>query len=967
MQYLLSVPENFASCRNKIVPDTEDRQYFAAADPKGCKIGSGGATAWLLQKEREACKQIGTKNNDTETAGTKRIIIHAGGQSRRLPSYAVWGKLLTPIPVFRWAIGQPITQTLLDVQSRLYEKLMALSNKNQNTLIASGDILVRTDELPEVLPDADVVCFAMWTSPEKACRHGVFVVEKENPQILDRMLQKPSPSELEKIGQNRFFMMDIGIWILSDKALGVLEKKCTPLSKKSDGIPRFYDLYSDFGPAMGINPALKDADIAGLTVAIVRLDKGEFYHYGTSAELISSTEKIQNLVTDQRAIWQKKVKTHPSIFVQNADIHIDWNSSHRNIWIENSSVPKSWTLRENTIITGAPENKWAIDIPAGICIDFVPVQNEGRIDWCLRPYGINDEFRGRCADEKTKWCSIPLQAWLRRRGIQFEDTRIDGDTDIQSAPLFPVVKEEKIPFLLNWMIALKPEEKFGAQECRKTAAEWLSAKRLSADGIASLCDIPYLYTQRHKLCLKNLPVLARHYEKSVFYQSDLDVTARLYAENGIKLPSSLPQNADYISRVHDIMFRARFAELCGKDERSVKKEKDKAFAVLRDLIVQSAQPVIPRYDLYSDQIVWGRSPLRIDIAGGWSDTPPFCNINGGRVLNAAVDLNGQQSVQVYVRSIPEKLIRLRSIDNGKSEDVRSYKSLAAFNQVGSVFSIPKAALCLCGFHPDFCMQDFSSLEEQLSVMGGGLEISLLAAIPKGSGMGTSSILAAAVLGTLSNACTLNWDKHETANRVLVLEQLLTTGGGWQDQYGAVLGGLKLLESEGGMQNNINVGWLNERLFTEPDTAACWLLYYTGITRTAKNILAEIVKSMFLNEQKTLDILHDIKQHAWNSALAFQSGSYDKAAAAVLRSWHLNKKLDSGTSTAEIERIISLIKDYAAGYKLPGAGGGGYMLICAKDTDAASRIVRTLDEHPINNRARFVKLSLNTKGLEISRS
>ena len=132
-------------------------------------------------------------------------------------------------------------------------------------------------------------------------------------------------------------------------------------------------------------------------------------------------------------------------------------------------------------------------------------------------------------------------------------------------------------------------------------------------------------------------------------------------------------------------------------------------------------------------------------------------------------------------------------------------------------------------------------------------------------------------------------------------------------------------------------------------------------------MAEIVKSMFLNEQKTLDILQDIKHHARESALAFQSGNYEKAAAAVLRPWHLNKKLDSGTSTAEIERIISLIKDYAAGYKLPGAGGGGYMLICAKDTDAATRIVRTLEEHPVNERARFVGISLNTKGLEISRS
>ena len=452
MQYLLSVPENLASCWKTIVPDTEDRQYLAASDPKGEKIGSGGATAWLLQKEREACKQIDKKQAADKKAETKRIIIHAGGQSRRLPSYAVWGKLLTPIPVFRWAIGQSITQTLLDIQSRLYEKLMAVTAERQNTLIASGDILVRTDELPETLPDVDVVCFGMWTEPETASRHGVFVVKKESPDVLDCMLQKPSPARLEKIGQNRFYMMDIGIWILSDKAVNVLEKKCTAEAAGIDAScgsganrpPRFYDLYSDFGPALGKHPTLHDEDIAQLSTAVVCLDKGEFYHYGTSAELISSTEKIQNHVTDQRAIWHKKVKAHPSIFTQNARIDVEWNHTHRNIWIENGTVGKKWVLHENTIITGAPANDWLINVPSSICIDFVPVisaQNGKNIEWCIRPYGMNDLFRGNCGDEKTQWCSAPLARWFSRRGIDAKDAGVFADADIQSAPLFPVVKK----------------------------------------------------------------------------------------------------------------------------------------------------------------------------------------------------------------------------------------------------------------------------------------------------------------------------------------------------------------------------------------------------------------------------------------------------------------------------------------------------------------------------------------------
>ena len=128
-------------------------------------------------------------------------------------------------------------------------------------------------------------------------------------------------------------------------------------------------------------------------------------------------------------------------------------------------------------------------------------------------------------------------------------------------------------------------------------------------------------------------------------------------------------------------------------------------------------------------------------------------------------------------------------------------------------------------------------------------------------LGTSSILAATVLGALSDFCGLAWDKNEIGNRTLILEQLLTTGGGWQDQYGGVLHGLKLLQTGEGFHQNPSVRWLPEYLFTEPEYRVCHLLYYTGITRTAKDILAEIVRGMFLNSGSHLRLLSEMKVHA----------------------------------------------------------------------------------------------------------
>lgn len=324
-------------------------------------------------------------------------------------------------------------------------------------------------------------------------------------------------------------------------------------------------------------------------------------------------------------------------------------------------------------------------------------------------------------------------------------------------------------------------------------------------------------------------------------------------------------------------------------------------------------------------------------------------------------------MQVFVRRSDEAHIVLRSIDNGVSEIVTTYSDLDLSNGVGSAFSIPRAALCLAGFHPDYSGVRYSSLRNQLQDFGGGFEISLLAAIPKGSGLGTSSILAATILGALADFCKLGWDKQAIAHRTLILEQMLTTGGGWQDQYGGILPGIKLLETTPGLQEQVGVRWLPDLILTHTSYKQNWLLYYTGITRVAKDILGEIVRGMFLNQGRRLGILDDIREHAFETYEAVQQCDYEKTARMIKRSWELNKALDPGTTTDEVSGILRQIEDFSLGHKLLGAGGGGYLLMCAKDEMAAARIREQLMQNPPNDRARFVEMKLNNQGLEVSRS
>lgn len=919
-------------------------EWFCTSDPIGMKLGSGGGTTWLLREWY--------RNQQTEHSTEKRILLHAGGQSRRLPGYAPSGKILTPIPVFRWARGQKLGQNLLSLQVPLYEKIMERAPEKLRTLIASGDVYIRAEKPLQEIPDADVVCYGLWVDPVLATHHGVFVSDRKQPEALDFMLQKPSLQELENLSKTHLFLMDIGIWLLSDRAVELLMKRSLKDGSGSD--LKYYDLYSDFGLSLGNHPRITDDELNRLSVAILPLPGGEFYHYGTSRELLSSTVTLQNRVYDQRQIMHRKVKPNPAIFVQNAEVGISLSSNNDNLWIENSFVGTSWKIGSRQIITGVPENDWTLELPDGVCIDIVPLAEK---HWAVRPYGFDDVSKGDIRDEKTLYLGISFPDWLAERGLTPNDVTGRKD-DLQAAGIFPVVEGvEQMGAVLRWMTS-EPELTEGKEI-------WLNSQRLSADEISAKADLRQLYAQRESFRKGNWELLARNYEKSVFYQLDLADVAEDFHCLKIDKPDVLPADAPQMQRIHNRMLRAQIDKLNGKDFLNDEKE---AFGLLRegllsDLYEKKSSPYL---NVYSDQIVWGRSPVRIDVAGGWTDTPPYSLFAGGNVVNLAIELNGQPPLQVYVKPCKEYRVVLRSIDMGAMEVVNTFEELQDYCKIGSPFSIPKAALTLAGFGPAFSEVVYPSLEKQLQAFGTGIEITLLSAIPAGSGLGTSSILASTVLGSLSDFCGLMWDKNEICRRTLALEQLLTTGGGWQDQYGGVLQGIKLLQTETGFVQNPLIHWLPEHLFTHPEYRDCHLLYYTGITRTAKGILAEIVRSMFLNSSAHLAILENMKAHALDMAETIQRNDFETYGALIGKTWMQNQALDCGTNPPAVEEIINKIKDYTLGYKLPGAGGGGYLYMVAKDPQAALRIREILTQDVPNPRARFVEMALSGTGFQVSR-
>ena len=115
------------------------------------------------------------------------------------------------------------------------------------------------------------------------------------------------------------------------------------------------------------------------------------------------------------------------------------------------------------------------------------------------------------------------------------------------------------------------------------------------------------------------------------------------------------------------------------------------------------------------------------------------------------------------------------------------------------------------------------------------------------------------------------------------------------------------------------------------------------------------------------MLREMKAHTMDMYDAIQRHDFTRMGKLVGKTWQQNQAIDKGTNPPEIQAITSLIDDFCLGYKLPGAGGGGYLYMIAKDPEAAGRIISTLNNNRPNDRARFVEMTLSKTGLQISRS
>ena len=362
----------------------------------------------------------------------------------------------------------------------------------------------------------------------------------------------------------------------------------------------------------------------------------------------------------------------------------------------------------------------------------------------------------------------------------------------------------------------------------------------------------------------------------------------------------------------------------------------------RRLLAVRAAPGVVR----ADGCVRVTAPVRIDFAGGWSDTPPICNDEGGTVFNAAVQLEGRRPVAVEVRPRKDGFVRIVSKDLGKRRLIRSAAELADHADPHDWCALVKSALAVTGFA-------FGSR---------GLDITIDANLPKGSGMGTSSILGAATIAALLGKA----DVDRVSELTLRLEREMRTGGGWQDQLGGLVGGFKLLRSRPGRRQHVEISAVTPPPAFRRALERRALLYFTGQKRMARNILRKVLAFYAENPHDFAKVIvRSLKRDAEACAAAVRRGDVDAFARAVNGYWRDKKLLDPGSTNERVEEIVERIRPWTSAVTLTGAGGGGFMFILARSARAADLIRAELGRNPPSSSSRFYDFTFDPGGLAFS--
>jgi D-glycero-alpha-D-manno-heptose-7-phosphate kinase len=308
-----------------------------------------------------------------------------------------------------------------------------------------------------------------------------------------------------------------------------------------------------------------------------------------------------------------------------------------------------------------------------------------------------------------------------------------------------------------------------------------------------------------------------------------------------------------------------------------------------------------------------RAPVRISLAGGGTDLEAYYSKFGGAVVSASID----KYFYVLVSHSSGDHIQVSSSDYRTFFRHRMESPPPWDGDLG----LPKAIIQHFGIQR-------------------GLSIFLASQVPPGTGLGSSSTVAVALIKAMAVLAGRQLSRQEVAELACEIEiDRLGMPIGRQDQYAAAFGGLNFIEFR---SDHVSVERLAVSEEAEFQLQRRLLLFFTGLTHNSAEILREQRQNTQRGQRPTLEALHLIKDVAIETRARLLRGEIAAIGELLHRSWLAKRTLARGISDPTIDRWYDLaLRAGATGGKLVGAGGGGFLLLYC-DPECHEAVSQRLD-------------------------
>lgn len=887
--------------KNQQIPNRT--HYAVIPDLNGQRVGSGGATLSCIKYVAERAQSF---------TGKKILVIHSGGDSKRVPQYSACGKLFSPVPRL---LPNGRRSTLFD--EFMIGMSTVASRISEGMLVCSGDVLLLFNALQIDFYGAAAAAFSIKENVETGKNHGVFLQDEKGN--VGHFLHKQTVEMLQKAGavdSRKNVDIDTGAVLMNTELLQSLyalidtDESYNQFVNERARLSFYADFLYPLASASTLEQFYKEKPEGEFTeelqecrmalwkvlsphsMKLLHLSPASFIHFGTTRELL-------HLMTDgmkeyRFLDWSSVISSNlaPSEYAVSNSYVSRRSVVGKGSYIEDSRIHCGTVVGNRCVISGVTLT--GERIPDGTVLHGLKLK-DGR--FVCRMYGVEDN------PKENFWLGQVLEEPL------------------WTATLYPICDTI--------------EEAVARTVAGNKSGELISLKDSfnTADVTAILPWQENLYEQVvAEAILEKMDNGIPAEDVKAVYPSINEHTIQYMLEKAEKLDVGKLDEFSRLIRIYAYLWKIT-------EER---KYGNYCFDVIRNATLDAAMNRVQynkNYNLKKDVTV--HLPVRVNWGGGWSDTPPYCMEHGGTVLNVAISLNGQMPIEVTIKRLDRPVIALASTDIGSYKEFTDMEELRECRNPSDAFALHKAALIACGVIP---VSEAVSVEELCGRLGSGIYMNTrVIDIPKGSGLGISSILAGACVKALFEAMDTVISDAEVFQRVLCMEQLMSTGGGWQDQVGGIVPGFKMVTTRPGLSQKIVCTPLSISEDTIKELNERFAIIYTGQRRLARNLLRDVVGKYISNNAESLEAHYNIQRLAVLMRFELEKDNVDGFAKLLTEHWTESQKIDTESTNTCIDQIFSTIDNLIDGKMICGAGGGGFLQVILKKGISKEMLRERLNE------------------------